>query len=146
MTELTTRPTFFLDPAAENFSIDEISRIRRTASRLQGEMVSRHFAIGGGALWRAAKWLGVGAYRFFGAVMAGVSARNAYDALSRLSDADLERIGLTRDEIPQRVSMVLDAALNHGGGAAPAELRTFEGGRKGKRALPQSEMPSRRAA
>ncbi len=145
MTELATKP-FFLDPEAENFSIDTISRIQRDAARMQGEMVSRHVAIGGGALWRAVKWVAVGAYRGYGALLAGVSAKHAYEALNGLSDADLERIGLTREQIPQRIAAIIDEALSAGRAAKPADLYTVEGGRKGKARKPKTELPRRRAA
>ena len=145
MTELANKP-YFLDPEAEHYSIEMLDRIRRDAKRMQSESVARLVAVAGRALWRAVKWLGAGAYRFYGALVAGVSAKHAYEALNSLSDADLERIGLTRDEIPQRIASIMDEALNAGFAGTSRELHAVEGGRKAKARKPKTELPRRRAA
>lgn len=145
MTEYTAKPAFLLDPTDEDYSA-LMSRLHHDAARMRSEVVARHIATVAGALWRAVKWVGVGSYRVFATLMAGVSAREAYLALSRLGDEDLARIGLTREEIPQRISSILDSALSGGGAVTAADLYTVEGGRKERHALPQAEMPTRRAA
>ena len=145
MTEYTAKPTFLLDPTAEDYS-DLMARLHHDAARMRSEIIARHISTVAGALWRAVKWVGVGSYRVFVTMMAGVSAREAYLALSRLSDDDLARIGLTREEIPQRISTILDSALSGGGAVTASDLYAVEGGRKSRKTLPEAKQPTRRAA
>jgi uncharacterized protein YjiS (DUF1127 family) len=128
--------------AAETYTMHNVARYQREAERLRSEAFARHLAFGGGALWSAVKWTAGGVATFITVIMRAFNAQRTFEALNSLSDRQLNDIGLTRDQIPARIQMVLDGEELDAPEPA-AELVAVEGGKSRK---PRHVAPRRRAA
>lgn len=131
---------------AESFNVRysplDIARIERDAAELRADTVARQMTVVGHAVWRAVKWTVGSVGTFFALLSRSAAARETYDVLSRLSDRQLEDIGLTRDEIPARIIEIL-GGKDANRQTVASELYALEGG---KTAMPKVEAPKRRAA
>jgi uncharacterized protein YjiS (DUF1127 family) len=124
----------------------DIDRVRTEAERLRGEAMAEAFRRLGIALARAARVVALGTLTVLQSAMRAAAAARVQRELSNLSDCELARLGITRDDIPRFVMAALDGEMAAGDPIrAATELRAIEGARA-ELARPEGELPRRRAA
>lgn len=116
-------------------------RLEREAALLRAEAIRETVVVMGravGAVFR-------GIFRLFTMVAEGSAAVRLYEDLSRLDDAALADLGISRERISQVVVDSMDRSPSRKGAApSAAALSAIEGGRSDKPA--KADRPHRRAA
>lgn len=142
-----TQQTVFENTLAvpSTLTLQDRERIELEAKRLQAKAVAQTATVVGRAVWWGIKWFGGGIAAFATAVNRAITARHTFETLNRLSDRQLEDIGLTRDGIRDRIQLILDGAET-GSRDHTDELVAVDGGLSGKPRKPRYKAPRRRAA
>ena len=145
MTNVNERYEDFVKTSAY-LTFDEALEIQREASRLQGQLVAKHAKIAGRALWRAAVAVVKAPVWLFDELNRARVGLRVHDELHRMTDRQLEDIGIARHEIGRYVLAAMDAAGGADEASVEAKLQTIPGGRAAKKAQPRIDMPRKRAA
>jgi uncharacterized protein YjiS (DUF1127 family) len=127
-------------------TFDESLEIQREASRLQGQLIAKHVKILGRALWRAVVAVSKAPVWFFDELNRARVGLRVHDELHRMTDRQLEDVGIARHEIGRYVLAAMDAVGSPVEDTVEAKLQSIPGGRAAKKAQPRIDMPRKRAA
>lgn len=127
---------------AGKFTVEDMLRIQEDAARLQAEVNAQVMTALVNGLGRATRRVGLAIGRFLREQWVGVAAYRVHGELSRLSDHQLARLGIRRDEIASYVASVVAA----GPAEQPVALKAIAGGRIAGDTAAEEQPVRRRAA